>query len=259
MKKAVHIEMPFHTFTTAIAENASAEYTFLTSFLPSAFSFSTLSQAFATIFEPVFVVANSFTQYLSSDTIDCLGLLLCIRTMQQHAFTLQRKKCPVTEGWVNHTNMLLWPKFQAAMDAHVASLKRATMSLSTGTRALSLTMNRVDDGKGSTAPTPITQQFGQLLQGLLALSSTNEGAIGHAETPLTSSDAEPVGRSLERLRSEFQAFLLKTSKGLSQNRRGKFLSNNYSLIKTIVGDHLGSLAHEQREWIEGQLSEAEIA
>lgn len=144
--------------------------------------------------------------------------------------------------------MFLWPKFQLAMDVHVESVRRSTNSLSSGSRAtLSLT-NSSADSKGSTAPHVLTQRFGQFLQGILALSSDENIASVTGEA--TTSDIEPVGRSLERLRGEYEAFLMKASKGLAQGRRGRFLGNNYSLVLTIVGNTGGGLAKEMREWFE---------
>lgn len=144
--------------------------------------------------------------------------------------------------------MLLWPRFQLAMDVHVESVRRLTASLSGGSRAtLSLTHSG-GDSKGSTAPHVLTQRFGQFLQGILALGSDENIAIVTGEA--ATSDIEPVGRSLERLRGEFEAFLIKASKGLAQGRRGRFLGNNYSLVLTIMGDTGGGLAKEMKDWFE---------
>ena len=144
--------------------------------------------------------------------------------------------------------MLLWPRFQLAMDMHVESVRRSAASLSGGSRAtLSLTSSS-SDNKGSTAPHVLTQRFGQFLQGILALGSDENIALVTGEA--TTSEIEPVGRSLERLRGEFEAFLIKASKGLTQGRRARFLGNNYSLVLTIVGDTGGGLAKEMRDWFE---------
>jgi len=148
--------------------------------------------------------------------------------------------------------MLLWPRFQLAMDMHVDSVRRSTTALSGGARVtLSLTGSSADS-RGSTAPHHLTQRFGQFLQGILALSSNETTALGlgTGEAAQTS-DSEPVARSLERLRTEVEAFLTKAAKGLTQGRRERFLGNNYSLVLTIIGDTGGSLAGEMKEWFEG--------
>ena len=104
------------------------------------------------------------------------------------------------------------------------------------------------DSKGSTAPHVLTQRFGQFLQSILSLSSNETIASGTGEA--RTSDIEPVARSLERLRSEVDSFLIKVAKGLAQERRDRFLGNNYSLILTIIGDTGGGLANAMREWFE---------
>ena len=264
MKTPVYIETPFHAFTTAVTENASAEFTFLTSFFPINGALSSLSRRFFSIFEPVFELGHSLTRQLTGETADCLGLLLCIRITQRHAFCLQRRKCPVAESWINGTNMLLWPRFQSVMDIHIDSLKRATASVySSGRATLSLTANKTDNGRGNVAPSPITQRFGQLLQGLLLLSSSenfanaSSGARLAIEGALISSDTEPVARSLQRLRSEVENFLSKMAKGMGAIRGRKFLANNYNLILTIIGDTSGTLAREERGWFAARLEEVE--
>lgn len=65
---------------------------------------------------------------------------------------------PALDGYINTTNMLLWPRFQVLMDQHAESLRR--FGVPTGSR-------RAED---SLAPHPISQRFAGLLQGLLNLS-----------------------------------------------------------------------------------------
>ena len=136
------------------------------------------------------------------------------------------------------------------MDAHAESVKHLTSTLSArsagpGAAAKLLFAGTSDSSPGgskgqSTAPHQLTQRFGQFLSAILAIS---------AET----GDDEPVANSLARLRGEFEAFLVKASKGVGgdQRMRDRFLSNNYSLLLTIVEGMTGKLASDQRRWIEG--------
>ena len=244
----VYIETPFQAFNTALIDNASFEYSFLAAFFPNV-SFHALSQYFNSIFTSTFAIGHGLTKDLIDPTYDCLGILLCVRLNQHLAFELQRRKCPVADSYVNGTNMLLWPRFQLAMDMHVESVKRSTAALSGGARAtLSLTSAGTNI-KGSTAPHVLTQRFGQFLQSILALSGNEAPTSGTREA--VTSDIEPVARSLERLRTEVEAFLTKSSKSLAQGRRERFLGNNYSLLLTIIGDTGGSLAKQMRDWFEG--------
>ena len=78
-----------------------------------------------------------------------------------------------------------------------------------------------------------------LLHGILALSSE-------------AGDDEPVSVSVGRLRTEFDAYLTKLSKGVAdQRKRERLLCNNYSLVCTILTDVEGRLGDEVRAHFEG--------
>jgi hypothetical protein len=232
-KTTHYLEFPFRNFNLALVDNASAEYSFLSSFFSPALSFSTISQNFNYIFEPTFALGQNLTKSLINETYDCLGLLLCVRLNQHFAFELQRRKIPAVDGYINCTNMLLWPRFQVIMDQHCESVRTATSSVSVRKPSAA------EQAKQSAAPHFMIQRFGQFMQGILSLS-TEAG------------DDEPVSASLLRLRGEIEAFLEKTSKGIGDPRKSRrFLYNNYSLILTIIGDLDGKVALEQKEHFEG--------
>ena len=238
-KSAHYIETTFYNFNLALIDNASAEYSFLTTFF-STNSFHQVSRQFATIFDPTLAIGESLTKQLVETSYDCFGILICVRLNQHFAFELQRRKIPVADGYINGTNMLLWPRFQLAMDNHCDSIRRAASTISgrSAVSALSLTSGADAAAKQSTAPHVLTQRFGQFLQGVLALSSD-------------AGDEEPVGHSLGRLTTEVETFLTKVAKGLGMGgKRERFLANNYSLVLTIIGDTKGRLADEQREHFE---------
>jgi hypothetical protein len=226
-----YLEVPFRNFNLALIDNATAEYTFLATFFAPALSFSRIAKNFNYIFEPTFDLGVSLSKTLVGETYDALGLLLCIRLNQHFAFELQRRKVPTGEGYVNGTNMLLWPRLQLIMDRHCESLRQLTNSLPskptkpTGDQA----------SKMSAAPHVVTQRFAQLLQGFLTLS-TEAG------------DDEPLVSSVRRLRSEIEAFLTRQAhaQGSDKRKSERFLYNNYSLILTIIGDTSGKLAVEQQ-------------
>ena len=228
-----YLEVVFRNFNLALVDNATAEYTFLASFFSPALTMATVSRHFNYIFEPTFTLGQTVTRALAGETYDALGLLLCIRLNQHFAFELQRRRIPAVDGYVNGTNMLLWPRLQVVMDQHCESVRTLTNGLPA--RAPSA-------GKQghSAAPHVTTQRFGQLLHGILALS-TEAG------------DDEPVVTSLRRLRAEMEAFLTKYSQsyfGNDKRKRERFLYNNYSLILTIISDVTGKLAVEQQEHFE---------
>ncbi|KAL8903725.1 MAG: hypothetical protein Q9207_003743 [Kuettlingeria erythrocarpa] len=242
-KQTHYLETPFLHFNLALIDNATAEYSFLANFFSPAASLQTISRHFSAIFSPTFALGHAYTKSLVEESDDCLGILLCVRLNQHFAFELQRRKVPVADGYINGTNMLLWPRFQLAMDVHAESIRRATSSVASARGAASTLglSSTASASSPSTAPHMLTQRFGQFLQGVLALSKE-------------AGDVEPVGHSLNRLRGEVEAFLIKVGKGFGsagERKRDRFLANNYSLILTIVGDMGGKLAAEVRDHFEG--------
>ncbi|KAF2664010.1 Vps52-domain-containing protein [Microthyrium microscopicum] len=216
-KSSHYLEVVFRSFNVAIVDNASFEYTFLSSFFSPAQNFHTIRRTFDSIFTPTFKLGQELTKSLVENSADAIGILLCVRLNQQFAFDFQKRKVPPGEGYINATSMLLWPRFQIIMDLHCESLRK-----------LSATAQ-------STAPHPITQRFASFLQAILKLSS---------ET----GDDEPVSRSLGRLSTDYESLITKLSKSIGDTRkRERFLSNNYSLIVTILEEGSGKLADENRQ------------
>ncbi|KAI8941547.1 hypothetical protein NX059_002763 [Plenodomus lindquistii] len=237
-KSAHYLEVPFRSFNLALIDNACFEYTFISTYFAPAQNYHAISRTFNSIFEPTLAVAQAVTKSLVENTTDTLGILLFVRLNQHFAFELQRRKVPTVEGYINATNMLLWPRFQQVLDMHCTSLQKVTTSLpgrpSTGAALLSSSSQNAM----STAPTPLTQKFANLLQGILALSSE-------------AGDDEPVSVSVGRLRSEYEAYLTKLSKGISDTRKkDRFLCNNYSLVCTILADVEGKLGEDVKAHFE---------
>ncbi|KAI0431667.1 Vps52-domain-containing protein [Xylaria sp. FL1042] len=229
-----YLETPFRNFNLALIDNVTSEYTFLASFFSPALSYSTISRHFTYIFDPTLQLGQALTKALVSETYDAIGLLLSIRLNQHFQFELQRRKIPAAEGYINGTAMLLWPRLQFVMNAHCESIRTLTTALPTRPPP------KADQAKLSTAPHVVTQRFGQLLHGILSMS-TEAG------------DDEPVVTSLRRLKSEIEAFLTKysTAFGTDKRKRERFLYTNYSLILTIISDIGGKLATEEQEHFEG--------
>ncbi|KAI9705347.1 MAG: hypothetical protein M1820_005177 [Bogoriella megaspora] len=235
------LEVSFRTFNLALIDNASAEFSFLTEFFAKE-GFHAISRKFNAIFGPTFELGQTLTKQLISDPQnDALGVLICVRLNQAFAFELQRRKVPLVDNYINGTNMSLWPRFQKIMDLHCESLRKATSTMSgrNNSPALLLASNNPNAASGaSTAPHPLTQKFANFAQSILALSSE-------------AGDDEPVSNSLGRLRTDFEGFLTRMSKGIADARkRERFLTNNYSLVLTIVGDTAGKLADEVRAHFE---------
>jgi hypothetical protein len=213
-KSTHYLEVVFRSFNIAFVDNASFEYTFLSTFFSPTQTFHAITRTFDAIFSPTFKIGQDLTKSLVENTTDAIGVLLCVRLNQQFAFDLQRRKVPPGEGYINGTNMLLWPRFQQVMDMHCENLRRLSLAVQ------------------STAPHPITQRFASFLQAILTLSSE-------------AGDDEPVSNSLNRLRVDYEALITRTSKGIGDARkRERFLFNNYSLVFTILEEARGRLAEE---------------
>jgi len=230
-----YLEVPFRNFNLALIDNATAEYSFLAAFFSPSLSFAAISRHFNYIFDPTFALGHTLTKQLVAETYDGLGVLLCVRLNQHFAFELQRRRVPAADGYINGTTMALWPRLQSIMDAHCESVRALTAALPA--RAASAASAKA----ASAAPHVVTQRFGQLLHGVLALSADAGG------------DDEPVVASLRRLRNEVEAFLTKASQamfGADKRKRERFLYNNYSLILTIISDVSGKLAVDEQEHFE---------
>jgi hypothetical protein len=241
-KQTHYLEHPFRSFNLALIDNASFEYSFLSSFFAPTQNFHAISRTFEAIFALTFNYGQTLTKSLVENSVDALGILLCVRLNQHFAFELQRRKVPAMEGYVNATNMLLWPRFQMVIDIHCESLRRATSALS-GRPVTSTLLTGSSFNAQSTAPHQLTQRVASFLHGILSLSSE-------------AGDDEPVANSLGRLRGDYEAFMTKLSKGVSdQRKRERFLFNNYSLVGTILEGTQGRLADENRTHFE-KLKEA---
>lgn len=60
-----------------------------------------------------------------------------------------------------------------------------------------------------------------------------------------------MGNSVGRLIGEMEAYLGKAARGLQAGRRERFLSSNWSLVRTIFGDVGGRMGEGVRERLEG--------
>ncbi|KAK1077146.1 Vacuolar protein sorting-associated protein 52 [Friedmanniomyces endolithicus] len=230
--KTMHyLEAPFRAFNLALVDNASAEYSFLTEFF-TAQPFQATNRKFTDVFTPTFQLGHDLLRHLIDTTLDALGVLLCVRLTQHSAFELQRRKVPAMDAYINATSMLLWPRFQQIIDAHCDSIRKLAASLPGKPAGSALALTASPANTQSTAPHPLTQRFANFTQGILSLSSE-------------AGDDEPVSHSLGRLRAEFEAFLVRLSKGIADARkRERLMYNNYSLVCTILGDTEGKMAEE---------------
>jgi len=251
-KTSHNLETSFLAYNLALIDNASFEYTFLTTLFYPSLPMSSLNKHFATIFSPVLTLGTTLTRTLTTETYDGIGILLLVRLNQHFAFTLQRRRVPTLDGYINGTSMLLWPRFQLILDAHCDSLKRAAAALPTrpagggasGAAALLIGGGSNTATTASTAPHPLTQRFSSFVYAVLELSAD------------AGDDIEPVENSLSRLRSEYEAFLAKLALQFGPGDRGKkdrerMLANNYSLCMAVLAGARGRLADAWKVHFDG--------
>lgn len=234
-KAAHYIEVPFRNFNQALLDNLTAEYTASTE-LFSSNTYQQISRRVVSMFDPVFALGQTLTKRLIESTTDCIGILLCIRLNQHFAFEAQKRRLPVMDDYVNYTSILLWPKFQKAMDLHCESLRKVSTATGRGAAAAFSLIGGTDASKASVAPHAITQRFGQFLHAILTISAD-------------ASDDEPVANSLSRLCGEYENLMTKLAKNAGDTtKRGQFTYNNYNLVLTIISDTHGKLAEDQKEY-----------
>lgn len=186
--------------------------TWLVSHLPSLFLTGNRGSSFGSS-----RVTSGFT-HSPQGTCDAYAILLMIRIIQSFQAELHNEfHIPVLEDHLNSLFLILWPQFTRIIDSNCDSMKKSVI--------------RLPNNSSNLAPTIITQQFGQLLLGLLKLSIINiEGKDG-----FESLRGEPLYTSITRLTNDFENTLTKLSNQIKNSSEKEiFLYNNYFLIVNIL-------------------------
>ncbi|RKP40437.1 Sac2 family-domain-containing protein [Dimargaris cristalligena] len=211
-------ELLFRSFNLALIDNTTSEYEFLLQFFVSEAARARHSGAdiakaiFDHVFAPVCAAGTTFTQSFVESTYDALGILLCIRINQQLINELQRRRVPVLDGYMNATNMLLWPRFQTIISLHIDSIKKVSSG------------NRPRLSKIDVHPHFVSRRYAEFVASLLILNQVPETNI--------------LDQSVRRLRNELEAMLLRISEGFNDRVTTLiFLINNYDLILTILNEN----------------------
>lgn len=124
-------EAIFKSVTHLLLDNASSEYIFNGEFFGqnSAHENSeTSAAAFNGVFEATFKTLQNLVKQHVDNTFDAVGLLICIRINAQNLRIMQRRVIPCLDTFLNNMNMILWPRYQALIDLHIDSLKKANVS-----------------------------------------------------------------------------------------------------------------------------------
>ncbi|CAG8435656.1 8672_t:CDS:10 [Funneliformis mosseae] len=228
--KGYPYEALFRSFNLTFIDNASSEYLFIVEFFakddnPNA---ELARDLFAEIFDTTIKMGLDSTKQFVDNSYDAIGILLCIRLNTQFALELQRRKVPALEGYTNQINMLLWPRFQAIMDMHIESVKKA---------ATKLVVKDIH-------PHFISRRYGEFAASILILNEDYNDPI--------------LLNSLSRLRNEVEQFFDRMSNNFDRKSRIIFLINNYDQIMTILNETGGKAVEAEiihfRDLLNGQIS-----
>eukprot|EP00668_Euglena_longa_P012537 GGOE01014992.1.p1 GENE.GGOE01014992.1~~GGOE01014992.1.p1 ORF type:complete len:745 (-),score=290.34 GGOE01014992.1:190-2424(-) len=111
-----YFENVFRSMNLMLMDIITAEYLFT-------FDFFYDSDLFVPIFDrtiPLFLEAVK--QWIAT-TCDYIALLLCIHMCQQFLLVMHRRRIPCLNQYLEHVNMLLWPRFKEIFDINVEALR----------------------------------------------------------------------------------------------------------------------------------------
>ncbi|OZJ04550.1 hypothetical protein BZG36_02697 [Bifiguratus adelaidae] len=207
-------EQLFRSFNLTLIDNASSEYLFLYEFFAKRDEKSTADLA-KDIFQEIFASTEKLgyqllKQYVDN-TLDAIGILLCIRINTTLAMELQRRRVPTLENYTNSLNMLLWPRFTHIIDLNVESMRKLAQS------------KQILQGSNEIHAHSITRRYAEFLASIFTLNEDHDDQI--------------LNNSVNRLRTEFDQLLSKMSKEIAGDKnRLVFLINNYDLIISVLSE-----------------------
>lgn len=182
--------------------------------------------------------AASASGYSYGGTGDAYAVLLIIRLVQNHQYTLHNRfHVPSMDDYHNRLLLQLWPCFTKVIDMNCDALKKNL--LGSGTYSFR-------SAEKHQAPLNVTQQFSQFLVGLLKLAFVYDSN----SEKRTFFQGEPISMSITRIRNDFEGALTKASNHMFGSGKSKatqkeiFLFNNYFLVMTILRNEFDSLDNE---------------
>ncbi|RKO94915.1 Vps52-domain-containing protein [Caulochytrium protostelioides] len=245
--KLVHPEQIFASLNQLVMDNACSEYVFTTAFFTSTHKAQKAGGAGAgavgrgggvrkggatqdfwlfvwnDIYDGTVKLVLAYLKQLVESTWDAITILLCIRLNAQNVRIMQRRRIPCLENYHNAVNMLLWPRFQAIMDLHLESLRKANPTALIASKA--------------TTGHVLVRRFAELT---FAIHALNEEA-----------DEAMLTNGASRLRNEVESLLFKMSGEFADRRqRLMFLINNYDTITTVYRESVAATVERERAYFE---------
>ncbi|KAK9447920.1 uncharacterized protein V1518DRAFT_419206 [Limtongia smithiae] len=241
---ALPLEMVMRSLNVVLVDNACAEYLFIANFFAHAGA-DAHAQLFHEIYSPALALGDTqATQLLDTAGNDALGVLVAVRVVHALGRTLQRRCVPVLDGYLDRINMLLWPRFQAVMDANAESLRKlipVRPAGSTSAAAAVVAFLRTEPG-----PTPaaartqalaVTTAFSTFAHSILALCTDPDAA------------SEPVAGSLTRVAVAYEAYIARAATRAApsdERAQAEFVSTCCARVVSVLADSQGVLAEQQR-------------
>eukprot|EP00842_Homolaphlyctis_polyrhiza_P007101 jgi/Hompol1/980/HPOL_001180-RA len=127
--KVTH-ESIFKSISRLLLDNACAEYIFTTDFFAGTKTNHPIEVpgvVFTEIFDQTLKYIQAAFKTQIDASFDAVGILICIRINSQNIRIMQKRRIPCLESFLNVINILLWPRFQAIIDMHIDSLKKAVV------------------------------------------------------------------------------------------------------------------------------------
>ncbi|KAF9968824.1 Vacuolar protein sorting-associated protein 52 [Actinomortierella ambigua] len=211
-------EALFRSFNLALIDNASSEYLFLMEYFSKRSQPDTegIQMVFAHIFEPTLKLGLANVKEYADSSYDAIGILLCLRIIQQLAKELERRKVPTLEKYCDAIRMLLWPRFQIVLDMHIESVRKAKTKIH----------------PKNVHPHWIARRYGEFVSSLLALHDEQTDVMGR----------------LGILRMETSSLVESMSKAFPEKKnRLIFLINTFDLILTLLADSRSTAAEAEME------------
>ena len=115
----VHYEAIFRSYSSLLTDTAGSEHAFMSEFFGDA-------DAFDQIFgKAIFFCMENLEQHLIASW-DAIGCMLMLELLPKISASLTDEKLPLLSSFFQRAQVLIWSRFKAIMEAHVASLAAAS-------------------------------------------------------------------------------------------------------------------------------------
>ncbi|KAI8927959.1 Sac2 family-domain-containing protein [Entophlyctis helioformis] len=218
-------ESIFKSISRLLLDNACSEYIFTTEFFAGAKTKHPIEVpgvVFTEVFDQTLKFIQATIKSQIDSSFDAVGILICIRINAQNIRIMQKRRIPALESFLNILNILLWPRFQAIIDLHIDSLKKAVAGKLLPTKDVH--------------PHYIMRRYAEFSASILTLNQGYDDAL--------------LVNSLSRLRGEVESLLSKmTAEFPNKKMRLIFQINNIDLVVSILSEYsASSFDHEKQHF-----------